>query len=317
LYRFHRQGQPPLCLKEKINGTATCVGLCENCPSRSKFRQLQDLVNPLPELPAQRSSYAESTRAQPTDTVKKGGLKIAPRQRRNFKKLTIEIRPPKFKKKLWFGTYEPEDVDRAEDAINFYMGYNNPYKFPDSPLIFAQHKLGIEYRELQPSCEQFIKVGGKKIRKSAFFARSVKEVIQRVTGKKKKGQQRRQQVTGKNGAKKEASPEPVLSCASGVTSLPCASDCASAMVWDDTPNAAAAAVYGASPSEANSELATTVHLPPCQGEIPFESQQAEYLDLDLVDPDLWLDFPDELNPPVQGEFGMMEDNGSFSFPLWN
>lgn len=270
LYKFQRQGQPPFCLKEKLRD-----GLCENCPSRLKFQQqLQDQPTPLPELPPQPRSDAEEVRAP--DAGKKSGLKIAPRRRVGFKKLTIEIRPPKFKRKLWFGTYEPEDVDRAKDAINYYMGSNLPYHFSDSPSIFAQHRLSIEYRELHPSCEQFRQVGEKWMRETAVFARQVKEVIQKVTGKKR-GQQRRPRSAGKNAAKKESTPEPVASCASGVTSLPCASDYASGMASEETSNVAVAAAtattYGASSSEVNSELASFTS--------PFESQEDDSFNLDM------------------------------------
>jgi hypothetical protein len=277
-----------------------------------KFQQqLQDQATPLPELPSQSSSDAEEVRAP--DTGKKGGLKIVPRRRPGFKKLTIEIRPPKFKKKLWFGTYEPEYVDRAKDAINYYMGSNLPYNLSDSPSIFAQHGISIQYRELLPSCEQFRESGEKKMRATTFFAREVKRVIQKVTGKKR-GQQRRQRSTGKNVVKKDSTPEPVASCASGVTSLPCASDCASAMAWEETSNVAVAAAtttYGASSSEANSELATTVNLPsPCGiSTSPNESQEFESFDSEMERIlDLW-------NPP--GDWSSLDDdNGSFPFFWW-
>ncbi|KAG0579444.1 hypothetical protein KC19_4G099300 [Ceratodon purpureus] len=123
--------------------------------------------------------------------------KIAPRKRRGFTKLTLEIRPPRFtleiqpprfKKKLWFGTWQEEEMTRAKDAINYYMGSNEPFILPDSPLIFAQHPLGIEYRELKPSCEEFVHIGQKQVRASVYFARQVKEVIKAVTRGKKKAQ---------------------------------------------------------------------------------------------------------------------------------
>jgi len=119
--------------------------------------------------------------------AEKRELIIQPRRRAGFKKLTLEIRPPSFKKKLWFGTYEPEEVERAKDAINYYMGNNLPYHYSDSPLIFAEIPLkGIPFKDLQPSCEQFIHVGNAKMRASAFFARQVKEAIHSVTGRRKK-----------------------------------------------------------------------------------------------------------------------------------
>lgn len=328
LFKFQRQGQPPSCLKATLHGASTCGGLCGNCPSGSKLRQVQSLAKSLPEHPA--SSDAE--KARPAATGKRGGLKIAPRRRPGFRKLTIEIRPPKFKRKLWFGTYEHGDIDRARDAINYYMGVNAPYHLADSPSIFARYKLGIEYNELHPSCDQFVPVGKKPMRASVFFARQVKEVIQNVTGKRK-GQQRRPRVAGKKGAKKEPStPEPVLSCASGVTSLPCASDCASAMAWDDVAAAeaeeeaeareagevaeVAAAACGASSPNANSELASTVHQPPIEiftipGEIPFESQQFSFnSDLDAYVQDVW-----DLSG-FDWELDVMEDDGPFRlFPL--
>jgi hypothetical protein len=255
-----------LCLKCEA-GTSACAGLCEHCPSKLK-------------LPS----------SEPAATPRRAGAKIAPRQRRDFKKLTFEIRPPKFKKKLWFGTYDPEDVARAADAINFYMTIGEPYNYPDSPRIFAAHKLAIEYHQLRPSCEDFVKVGEKKMRTSAYFARQVKDAIKAVTGKKK-GQQRRQRA-GKN-VRKEATPEPVVSqCASGVTSS------SVDMVWETSDVAAAAS------SEAHSALAT---VPPSLDEI-------YNMDLDSFE---WLDslFPSEASSSHVGEFGATLEN-SFTFPSW-
>lgn len=272
LYKFHRHGQgEPLCLKEEgSNGTITCDGLCKQCPQNG----------------------GESAAVPRKGT----GSKIAPRRRRGFKKLTIELRPPKFKKKLWFGTYEPEDVDRATDAINYYMGRGEPYILADSPLLFAQYKLGIEYRELRQSCEQFVQVGEKQMRESAYFARRVKEVIKTVTGKKK-GQQRRQ----KKGAKKETTPEPVMSCTSGLTSA------SVDMVCQETSNVAAAA------SEANSELATNFEMLTCQAEVPADDEFNWDMDTFPQLSEWWDPFlSSESSPAVDG---MMEDNG-FSFPSY-
>lgn len=261
LYRFHRQGQAPLCLKCEAG---TCDGLCEHCPSR-------------PKLP----------RSERAATPRRAGAKIAPRQRKDFKKLTFEIRPPKFKKKLWFGTYDPEDVARAADAINFYMKKGEPYNYPDSPRIFAAHKLAIEYHQLRPTCEDFVKVGEKKMRTSAYFARQVKEAIKAVTGKKK-GQQRRQRA--KN-VPKEATPEPVASCASGVTSS------SVDMVWGTSDATLAAS------SEANSSLAT---VPPSRSSL----DEIYNMDLDSVGFE-WLDplFTQE------GESGATLDD-SFTSDSW-
>jgi len=114
--------------------------------------------------------------------------KIEPRHRQGFKKLTIEIRPQRFKKKLWFGTYTTEEIDRARDAVNYYMGCNQPYTYPDSPLIFASRPLkGIKFEDLHPSCEDWVQVGDGQLElKYKYFARQVKDVIHSVTGKQKK-----------------------------------------------------------------------------------------------------------------------------------
>lgn len=113
--------------------------------------------------------------------------KIEPRLRQGFKNLTLEIRPRRFKKKLWFGTYTTEEIDRARDAVNYYMGCNQPYTHPDSPLIFASKPLkGIRFEDLQPSCDDFVQVGDVQELKYKYFARQVKEVIHSVTGKQKK-----------------------------------------------------------------------------------------------------------------------------------
>ena len=127
-----------------------------------------------------------------TKSPSKNRKKIEPRLRLGFKKLTLEIRPRQFKKKLWFGTYTPDEIDRALDAVNFYTNYGQPYKFPDSPEIFAQKPLkGIKFEDLLPSCDQYIQVGDEPELTYLYFARQVKEVIHSVMGKQKKSAQRR------------------------------------------------------------------------------------------------------------------------------
>ncbi|KAG0618885.1 hypothetical protein M758_4G098600 [Ceratodon purpureus] len=305
LYKFNRQEQSALCqdkdVGQKANGT--CDGLCKNCPSRLKFPQLQ-IELPVEE-PSQRSSDVTSQEGttdvpQSCTSVQSRtpkSSKIAPRKRRGFTKLTIEIRPPRFKKKLWFGTWQEEEIARAKDAINYYMGSNEPFILPDSPLIFAQHPLGIEYRELKPSCEEFVQVGQKQVRASVYFARRVKEVIKAVTRGKKKAHPPKKPLKPKPGAFEKilesqqievtqriheppvsfssGSPSSmIVPCPSGSTSssvMPCASgsqlSTGDDMVW-----------YGAS-SEVHSGLAVVQpsYLPhsemlPYEGEIPFEPE---------------------------------------------
>lgn len=269
--------------------------------------------------------------------------KIAPRKRRGFTKLTIEIRPPRFKKKLWFGTWQEEEIARAMDAINYYMGSNEPFNLPDSPLIFAEYPLGIEYRELKPSCEEFIQVGQKKVRASVYFARRVKEVIKAVTRGNKKAQPLKKPLKSKlvdvseslESLRLEATQRIYESCSSGSPSstiVPCPSGstsssavpCASGsqfssgddMVW-----------YGTS-SEANSGLAPvqpsylpTSEVLPYEGEIPIESELFTLCDWGEEGFSLeGITFSSSPSVPAPGETGgeseMIENNG-FTGYLWS
>jgi hypothetical protein len=132
---------------------------------------------------------------------------IKPRLRSGFKKLTLEVRPTKFKKKLWFGTYTADELSRAQDAVNYYMGYNQKYTHPDSPLIFESKPLkGIKFEDLQPSCEDWILLSdGKQELKHKYFARQVKDVIHSITGKQKKSAS---SLSKRNKCKGSRSPPP-------------------------------------------------------------------------------------------------------------
>lgn len=132
------------------------------------------------------SEAAPAVRGPPSRKRKK----IVPRLRTGWKKPTIEIRPSRFKKKLWFGTYTEEEIERAEDAVNYYMGYNLPYNYPDSQQIFAEKPLELKFEDLMPSCDQTIEVDGEEELAYKYFARQVKEVIHSVTGKQKKTQKK-------------------------------------------------------------------------------------------------------------------------------
>ena len=261
--------------------------------------------------------------------------KIAPRKRRGFSKLTIEIRPPRFKKKLWFGTWQEDEISRAKDAINFYMETNLPYILSDSPQIFTQHPLGIEYRQLKPSCEEFIQVGQKEVRASVYFARRVKEVIKAVTrGNKRKAQPSKKLLKSKLSAPDNTLSlqedtqniyEPVKSCSSGSTSSSVMPS-TSASTSSSMPCAPGDVWYGASCSEAHSELTPVqpYFVPPSEiltyeGEIPMESESELYNLCGWGDQSL--DGISFLSSPSgaasgEGESGMVDYNNFPEF-LWS
>lgn len=133
--------------------------------------------------------------------------RIEPRLRPGFKKFTLELRPTKFKKKLWFGTYTATELSRAQDAVNYYMGCNEKYKHPDSPLLFESKPLkGIKFEDLQPSCDDYIILSdGTQELKYKYFARQVKDVIHSITGKQKKSARA---LSQRNKCKGSQSPRP-------------------------------------------------------------------------------------------------------------
>lgn len=103
------------------------------------------------------------------------------RHRQGHKNPTLEIRPPRFKKKLWFGTYKHAgDVLRARDAALYYMGFPNDLFFDDSKERFSKLHLGIQFRELDTECTSIVNVGGKTVKKHTYFAKEVKRVIKMV-----------------------------------------------------------------------------------------------------------------------------------------
>ena len=112
---------------------------------------------------------------------------IGIRHRQGHKNPTLEIRPPRFKKKLWFGTYkQPRDVLRARDAALFYMGFLNDLVFPDSQARFSKLNLGIQFGDLDPECTSIVNIGGKNVKKHTYFAKEVKRVIRIVLSGKDK-----------------------------------------------------------------------------------------------------------------------------------
>lgn len=167
-------------------------GRCQGRPSRLKALQLCPVYRPGQRSRSDASQEGCEAALTVTKSPSKNRKKIEPRLRLGFKKLTLEIRPRQFKKKLWFGTYTPDEIDRAMDAVNYYTNYGQPYKYPDSPEIFAQKPLkGIKFEDLLPSCDQYIQVGDEPELTYLYFARQVKEVIHSVMGKRKKSAQRR------------------------------------------------------------------------------------------------------------------------------
>ena len=112
---------------------------------------------------------------------------IGIRHRQGHKNPTLEIRPPRFKKKLWFGTYkQPRDVLRARDAALYYMGFPNDLVFPDSQARFSKLHLGIQFGDLDPECTSIVNVEGKPLKKHTYFAKEVKRVIKIVLAGKDK-----------------------------------------------------------------------------------------------------------------------------------
>ena len=74
---------------------------------------------------------------QDRDIVKKeGGV----RWRENLGKYVAEYRPPRFKWKLWMGTYiSVDEARRACDCARFYAGQGEGgFYFTDSPALFAE-----------------------------------------------------------------------------------------------------------------------------------------------------------------------------------
>lgn len=191
LYRLANPGQSNAFLSEKSLKLRYC-GRCKDCPALKAHKQeLVDLANNEPprssSLPPQEAPLAPGL-GSPTKKRKK----IEPRLRQGFKKFTLEIRPERFKKKLWFGTYSADEIDRAQDAVNFYMGCNQPYTYADSPRIFALKPLkGIKFTDLHPNCEDEVEVDGHFELKYKYFARQVRDVIHAVMGKQKKASSKR------------------------------------------------------------------------------------------------------------------------------
>lgn len=197
LFKVARPEQYAPFPNEKSHKRYDYDGICEDCPSRLKFEEeLQ--VGPV-YRPPQRSSdapregivaLATDCEAAPevTGSQSRKRKKIEPRHRVGFKKPTLEWRPPKFKRKLWFGTYADDEIDRARDAVNYYLGRNEPYILPDSLGIFAGRPLkGIKFEDLLPSCDLYIE--GERADKS--FGRQVKDVIHSVLGRQKKSTQKK------------------------------------------------------------------------------------------------------------------------------
>lgn len=153
------------------SGHGCCDLVCKTCPLRCKT-QACGSTSEVPEAAPLRRSNVQNT-----------GI----RHRQGHKNPTLEIRPPRFKKKLWFGTYkQPGDVLIARDAALYYMGFLNDLKFPDSQARFSKLHLGIQFGDLDPECTAVVNVGGKNVKKHTYFAKEVKRVVRIVLSEKDK-----------------------------------------------------------------------------------------------------------------------------------
>lgn len=102
---------------------------------------------------------------------KEGGV----RYRENLGKYVVEYRPPRFKWKLWMGTYGTVDEGRrACDCARFYAGQDKGgFYFKDSPALF---------NELGPLNRPFTSVS-KDVKDKAFnveLKKRAKQVIRKV-----------------------------------------------------------------------------------------------------------------------------------------
>ncbi len=100
------------------------------------------------------------------------------RCRSGSQKHTVEVRPSKFKKKLWGGTYTTMEMAlRVRDALKFYTGcVKLRYHFPDSYAFFASRSpLSISFKDLDPLCEKKILVGKKLVLVHSHFSKLVRE----------------------------------------------------------------------------------------------------------------------------------------------
>jgi len=164
-----------------------CPGLTEQKQQGGPAREPPEARSGLPQDGTLDLAAGCETEPAGTGSLPRKRKNIEGRLRSGFKKFTLELRPTRFKKKLWFGTYTADELRRAQDAVNFYMGCNQKYTYPDSPLLFESKPLKIKFEDLQPSCDDYILLGdGKQELKYKYFARQVKEVIHSITGKQKK-----------------------------------------------------------------------------------------------------------------------------------
>lgn len=198
LYKFARQWPSPSMLEARD-------GLCDSCPWNLKVQQqamVPELAASTIHQPPQGISDAqgdiipklEEGATTPTSRPARPTLKkLQPRLRVGHKKKNIEIRPPRFKSKLWFGSYSDEELNLALDAVNYYTGSNLPFHYPESRLIFAARPLeGIKFEDVDPACDQYVQVGDEHELKYKNFAHQVKKVIHSVLGKQKKNPKRSQ-----------------------------------------------------------------------------------------------------------------------------
>ncbi|KAG0570687.1 hypothetical protein KC19_6G180700 [Ceratodon purpureus] len=110
---------------------------------------------------------------------REGGVRF----RENLGKYVVEYRPPRFKWKLWMGTYRTvEEARRACDCARFYAGQNNDgYYYRDSPALFG---------ELGPLAQPFTSVS-KDVKDKAFnvqLKKRAKQVIKKVRDAEGAGQ---------------------------------------------------------------------------------------------------------------------------------
>ncbi|KAG0590557.1 hypothetical protein M758_1G098600 [Ceratodon purpureus] len=346
LFKVARQGQSAPFLNE--GSQKRYDGFCDYCPSRKSSMEFH--AGPVDRPPPSSSdapqagivALATGCEAAPevTRSPSRKRKKIEPRKREGFKNLTLEWRPPKFKAKIWFGTYSKDEIERARDAVNYYLGRNEAYFLDDSPRIFAERPLmGIRFEDLLPSCDQVI---DKQILRErslmgikfedflpscdqvmdtlpayVIYGRQVKEVIHSVLGKQKKSAERKSKCKESQFLLKEAPQklhiyDPIVPSASG-------SPTSSVSQREDCDHS----------SEANSQLSSSypMVLPPPSFTQDDEELTALLLSttqihLDELPHNHWGDGQLSLNEMFalptsgDGESSTMEDIG-YSTALWD
>lgn len=119
----------------------------------------------------------------PADVPYVVGVRLRPGQ----KKWQVEPRPPRFQKKLWLGAYSPESRNRACDAMKFYIGCKKgQYLLLDSEKTFANYPLNINFKDLDPLCNNHIFVGSQSVKAHEYFGQEVRRVMKKVLEQDKK-----------------------------------------------------------------------------------------------------------------------------------